>query len=112
MTITEEPGRLTIQEADRLMASLHYIPLAADQWVLEQIFVRPSQPIDLAVQLIKRFTKLATTAQVTVKLLDPYAKQYFTKHPAPDLIADHQLPLSGATAVRPVALHDNHTEEE
>lgn len=112
MTITEEPGRLAIVEADRLMASLHYFALTDTQWVLEQIFVRPGQPVGLAVELLKRFTKAATAAQVTVKLLDPYAKSYFVAHPEPDLLAAHQLPVSGTTAVQPIALNIDHTEEE
>ena len=110
MALREEPGRLTILDDDRLMASLHYLTLSADSWVLEQIFVRPNQPVSLAVELIKRFTQLATAAQVTVKLLDPYAKRYFTAHPAPTLVAAHQLPVQGATAVRPVALTAHPTE--
>lgn len=104
MTMTEEPGKLTIVVDDQLMASLHYLTLSPTSWVLEQVFVRPHQSITLAVQLVKRFTELATTAQVTVKLLDPYAKAYFSEHPAPALLAAHQLPVHDATAVRPVPL--------
>lgn len=105
MAITEEPGRLTLTVDDQLRASLHYICLSDASWVLEQIFVRPSQPAtELAAQLITRFIELATAAHVTVKLLDPYAKRYFAQHPAPTLLADHQLPVSGAAAVQPVSL--------
>lgn len=112
MTITERPGELAITADERLLASLHYLPLDASTWVLEQIFVRPAQPAaELAEQLIKRFTQLATTANVHLKVLDPYAKRYFTTHPT-DLLVAHQLPVSGAAAVRPVALHLEHTEEE
>lgn len=102
MSLTEAPGRLTIVENDQLLASLHYLTLADDTWVLEQIFVRPSQSTDLAVQLIKRFTSLANAAAVPVKLLDPYAKAYFATHPVLDHLADHQLPVRGPGAVRPV----------
>ncbi|AKP63877.1 acetyltransferase [Levilactobacillus koreensis JCM 16448] len=113
MTITEQPGQLTITQDEQLLASLHYLRLSATSWVLEQIFVRPSQPAaERAADLIKRFTELATAANVTVKVLDPYAKRYFMQHPAPDLLAAHQLPVSGAAAVQPVALHINHSEEE
>jgi len=112
MTITERPGELAIVDDNRLLASLHYLCLDESTWVLEQIFVRPAQPATaLAEQLIKRFTQLATTAKVSVKLLDPYAKRYFATHPA-DFLAAHQLPVSGADAVRPVALHPEHIEEE
>lgn len=112
MAMTENPGELTIREDDRLLASLHYLCLNDTTWMLEQIFVRPAQPAAvLAEQLIKRFTQLATAANVQVKLLDPYAKRYFTAHPT-DVLMAQQLPVSGAAAVRPVALHLEHTEEE
>lgn len=112
MTITERPGELAIVDGSQLLASLHYLCLDKATWVLEQIFVRPAQPATaLAEQLIKRFTKLATTAQVRVKLLDPYAKRYFATHPT-DFLAVHQLPVSGADAVQPVTLHPDHIEEE
>ncbi|MFC6207584.1 N-acetyltransferase [Levilactobacillus tongjiangensis] len=106
MVMTEEPGRLTLTAEDQLQASLHYVCLSDSSWVLEQIFVRPSQPAtELAAQLITRFIELATAAHVTVKLLDPYAKRYFAQHPAPTLLAAHQLPISGAAAVQPVSLN-------
>ncbi|NLR10202.1 MULTISPECIES: acetyltransferase [Lactobacillaceae] len=112
MTITERPGELAITDDDRLLASLHYLVLDETTWVLEQIFVRPGQPAaTLAEQLIKRFTQLASTADIQLKVLDPYAKRYFVTHPT-DLLVAHQLPVSGAAAVRPVALRLNHTEEE
>lgn len=112
MTITERPDELAITDDDRLLASLHYLVLDDTTWVLEQIFVRPAQPAaTLAEQLIKRFTELATTANVRLKVLDPYAKRYFATHPS-DLLVAHQLPVSGTAAVRPVALHLEHTEEE
>ncbi|KRL95322.1 N-acetyltransferase [Levilactobacillus hammesii] len=112
MTMTEHPGELAISEDDRLLASLHYLSLDESTWVLEQIFVRPAQPAaTLAEQLIKRFTQLATAADVRIKLLDPYAKRYFATHPT-DQLAAHQLPVDGADAIRPVALHLEHTEEE
>lgn len=111
MAISETPGALTNSTGDQLNASLHYLVLSPQQWVLEQIFVRPEQPVSLAVDLIKRFTSLAQAAQVTVKVLDPYAKRYFTHHPAPDLLAAHQLPVTGPHAVQPVDLN-YHTEEE
>lgn len=114
MTITEQPGQLSLTRDDQLQASLHYLQLSASSWVLEQIFVRPSQSAtSLAEQLIKRFTELATAADVTVKLLDPYAKRYFSQHPAAQVIlAANQLPVTGEAAVKPVALHLEHTEEE
>ena len=111
MVIQEGPGELTIQADQQLNASLHYLVLQPHQWVLEQLFVRPGQPVSLAVDLIKRFTYLAQAAQVTVKLLDPYAKRYFTQHPVPALLADHQLPITGPDALQPVELN-YHTEEE
>lgn len=113
MTITEQPGQLQVVQDEQLLARLHYLRLSDTSWVLEQIFVRSSQSATtLADQLIKRFTELATAAQVTVKLLDPYAKRYFSQHPADQaLLADHQLPVTGDAAVKPVALH-LHTEEE
>ncbi|MDT6980023.1 acetyltransferase [Levilactobacillus zymae] len=111
MTIREAPGTLTILDHDQLKASLHYLVLSPDQWVLEQLFVRPEQPLSLAVDLLKRFTSRAQAAQVTVKVLDPYAKRYFTQHPVPNLLAAHQLPVSGPQAVQPVDLN-HHTEEE
>ncbi|QMU07067.1 acetyltransferase [Levilactobacillus suantsaii] len=112
MTIRETPGQLTAVVADFPVASLHYLVLNSQQWVLEQLFVRPQQPVDLAQELIERFSQLATTAQVTVKVLDPYAKRYFSQHPAPDLLAAHQLPVTGPAAVQPVALTQHPTEEE
>ena len=101
VTLTVTPGQLALVADDRLLASLHYLSLTPDTWVLEQLFVRPGQSVDLAVRLIKRFTSLATTAQVQVKLLDPYAKRYFAAHPIPDRLAPHQLPVQGPAAVRP-----------
>lgn len=110
MVIQESPGELTIQDAEQLNASLHYLVLRPHQWVLEQLFVRPGQPISLAVGLIKRFTYLAQAAQATVKVLDPYAKRYFAEHPVPALLAAHQLPVTGTDAIQPVELN-YHTEE-
>jgi hypothetical protein len=114
MTITEQPGQLQITQDEQLLASLHYLRLSDTSWVLEQIFVRPSQSATtLADQLINRFTQLATTANVTVKLLDPYAKRYFSQHPEEQaILAANQLPVTGDAAVKPVALHLEHTEEE
>lgn len=81
MTITEQPGQLSITVDEQLLARLHYLPLSDSRWVLEQLFVRPNQPAaELAEQLINRFTKLATAANVTVNVLDPYAKRYFVQH--------------------------------
>ena len=114
MTITEQPGQLQVLNDTQLLASLHYLCLSETSWVLEQIFVRPSQSATtLADQLINRFTQLATAANVTVKLLDPYAKRYFSQHPAEQVIlAANQLPVTGDAAVTPVALHLKQTEEE
>ncbi|WP_125547158.1 GNAT family N-acetyltransferase [Levilactobacillus lindianensis] len=113
MTITEHPGRLTITSAGQLIASLHYLQLSPTSWVLEQLFVHPSQDVStVAQQLIDRFVELARDNDVTVKVLDPYAKRYFSQHPVPDLLAAHQLPVTGPTAVQPVALNLRHTEEE
>ncbi|AYM03841.1 N-acetyltransferase [Levilactobacillus yiduensis] len=114
MTITEQPGQLQVVQDEQLLASLHYLCLSDTSWVLEQIFVRPSQSATtLANQLIKRFTELATAAQVTVTLLDPYAKRYFSQHPADQaILAANQLHVTGDAAVKPVALHLEHTEEE
>lgn len=113
MTITEQPGQLSITVDEQLLARLHYLPLSDSRWVLEQLFVRPNQPAaELAEQLINRFTKLATAANVIVNVLDPYAKRYFVQHPAPQLLAANQLPVTGEAAIQPVALHLEHVEEE
>lgn len=112
MTIHQHPGQLILTTGDQQLASLHYLTIAPNVWVIEQLFVRPGQPVHLADQLLAEFEQLALTAKVTVKLLDPYAKRYFTDHPASAILAPHQLPVRGATAVQPVALQSNHEEKE
>ncbi|MFC6275393.1 acetyltransferase [Levilactobacillus tangyuanensis] len=111
MVIKEVPGQLNLIAADQRLASLHYLALSDQTWVLEQLFVRPGQSAELADQLIRRFLEIAAEKSMVLKILDPYAKRYLSAHPT-SLLAPNQLPVTGPGAVQPVSEHYPSLEEE
>lgn len=85
MQITTEAERLTAHDTDgTLIGQIDYpfVDEEAKRVVLERVFVNPDyRGQGVAGQLMAAFVDYADQAGLTVKLMCPYAKQSFAKHP-------------------------------
>ena len=85
MHLVAAKGKISALTDDQQWAGeVSFSPVTADSnhVVVERVFVVPEfRHRGLASQLMARFVKLATTEQWTVKIMCPYAKQYFKLHP-------------------------------
>ena len=83
MHLVVAKGKISALTDDQQWAGeVSFSPVTADSNHVERVFVVPEfRHRGLASQLMARFVKLATTEQWTVKIMCPYAKQYFKLHP-------------------------------
>ncbi len=85
MEIQVEAEQLTALDADgTLIGQVDYpfVDEAAKRVVLERVFVNPAyRGQGIAAKLVAAFVDHADQAGLTVKLMCPYAKQAFAKHP-------------------------------
>ena len=85
MHLVVAKGKISALTDDQQWAgevSFSLVTADSNHVVVERVFVVPEfRHRGLASQLMARFVKLATTEQWTVKIMCPYAKQYFKLHP-------------------------------
>ncbi|MGM9891486.1 GNAT family N-acetyltransferase [Limosilactobacillus sp.] len=65
-----------------LIGELSFPAVAANRVVVERVFVNPDfRGQGIANDLVKHFVEYATQQQLTVKLMCPFAKAEFRRHP-------------------------------
>lgn len=83
MKIVAEESRLTMVDGDRWVGELSFPAVAPGRVVLERTFIRPEyRGQGRGRQLVAAFVDYARQHQLTVKLMCPFAKLEFDRHPA------------------------------
>jgi predicted GNAT family acetyltransferase len=78
-----ENNRLTVTNNGSWVGELSFPALSDQRVVLERTFVAPTyQGQGIGSQLVAKFVEYAKQHHLTVKLMCPFAKQEFSRHPA------------------------------
>lgn len=83
MKFVADNNRLTVTDNGTWVGGLSFPALNTQRVVLERTFVVPAyQGQGIGRQLVARFVDYAQQHHLTVKLMCPFAKQEFNRHPA------------------------------
>jgi predicted GNAT family acetyltransferase len=86
MTYNYTSDRLILSDTKYpIIGEIYFPSIATDNSiaVLEHVFVHPDfDATEIGAQLITEFVSYATQNHLTIKLLDPWAKTEFSKHPS------------------------------